>query len=346
LVVALSGVSPASAAVFTVTTNADAGAGSLRAALDGAAASNGPDTINVNAGIGTIVLESPLTYGGAGTDGVTTINGNGMVIDANGQVSGIVDDDGEGVTIVGFTIFGVGGKSDTDAAPVVSQGGDVSVGDCTIRNNAVDSFEGDVSGGVLSEGGALNIDNCEIFGNTATTDDGDAGGGALSEGGPVQVLRSTIEANSAESPNGNVAGGVSSEGGNITMRDPVLFGNFGSAVEGDAAGGVLLEGGAVTINGGELACNIAENSDPGGFAAGGAGLDGEVTIGTTSFTANLASGEAADVENHLFTDDPDPQLTETTFSDDADICEEEPPPEEPEEPPAAQPAAQTPQFTG
>jgi hypothetical protein len=340
----------ASSAVFTVTTNADSGAGSLRAALDSAAGTNGADTINVNPGLGTIVLSSAIVYSGAGTNGVTTINGNGVVIDANGAVSGIIDDDGEGLVVNDFTIFGVGGQSDTDAAPIVTQGGAVTVSGCTIRDNAVDSSDGDVAGGVLSEGGSLTIDTCEITDNSADTDDGDAAGAALSEGGALTVLTSTISGNQASSPDGDVAGGVASEGGNITMRNPSIVNNVGEASGGgnDAAGGVLLEGGSATINGAEISCN--EASTISGVAGGGAALLGEVTIGTTSFQANSASAnDSTEVEDDLYTSDDTPTLTDVSFGDDASVCElaePEPEPEPQPEPPAAQPAAETPRFTG
>ncbi|MCB1029219.1 MAG: hypothetical protein KDB24_15825, partial [Microthrixaceae bacterium] len=69
------GVQPAGAATFTVTSNADSGAGSLRAAVDAANANPGHDTINfaITAGaspVKTIRLRTPLML----TDDVT-ING-------------------------------------------------------------------------------------------------------------------------------------------------------------------------------------------------------------------------------------------------------------------------------
>ena len=63
LVVALSAAVSAEAATFTVTTNADSGAGSLRQAITDANANPGADTINFNipgAGVHTIVLTTWL----------------------------------------------------------------------------------------------------------------------------------------------------------------------------------------------------------------------------------------------------------------------------------------------
>ena len=76
LVVALSAAVSAEAATFTVTTNADSGAGSLRQAITDANANPGADTINFNipgAGVHTIVLTTwlPNTTDPVTVDGYT-----------------------------------------------------------------------------------------------------------------------------------------------------------------------------------------------------------------------------------------------------------------------------------
>src|SRR5215471_11799457 len=71
--------STAGAATFNVTNNHDSGAGSLRQALLDAAAASGPDTVSVQAGLGTITLSSPISWSASGTgDQSVTINGNGV----------------------------------------------------------------------------------------------------------------------------------------------------------------------------------------------------------------------------------------------------------------------------
>ncbi|HEY2162153.1 MAG TPA: hypothetical protein VGH24_12665, partial [Solirubrobacteraceae bacterium] len=68
----------AQAATYTVTTNADSGSGSLRAAITSVDTSpSPPDLINLNGALGPIVLSSDLP---ALTQSVS-INGNGNVLD-------------------------------------------------------------------------------------------------------------------------------------------------------------------------------------------------------------------------------------------------------------------------
>src|SRR6185503_7834796 len=88
--------SPSSAAAFDVTNNHDSGPGSLRQALADAATAAGDDDVNVQAGLGTITLGSPLVWNG---NGAVTINGHGITINANGAPRGLVDDGGDGLTV-------------------------------------------------------------------------------------------------------------------------------------------------------------------------------------------------------------------------------------------------------
>src|SRR5262249_54517537 len=149
---------------------------------------------------------SPISWDDSG--GGVTIHGNGMTIDAAGQPSALVDNGGQGVAIDGFTIKGGGGTASSDAAPLVSQGGAMTVSSCTFTSNAVHSagtggFGGDVAGGVLSEGGDVDIHDCTLSHNTATTTRGDGAGGVLSEGGDVTIARVTVQHNSSSSGNGD-----------------------------------------------------------------------------------------------------------------------------------------------
>ena len=111
--VALATAAGAAPVTVTVTNNHDSGAGSLRAAL---VAANGPTIINVLAGLGTITLASPIVFPNSDNSTVT-LHGNGITIDANGQPSALVSNTSS-FNFDAFTITGVGGNANTDAAGI------------------------------------------------------------------------------------------------------------------------------------------------------------------------------------------------------------------------------------
>ena len=103
----------ASAATFTVTSTADSGAGTLRAALDPVTGAQDGDTINFQAGLsgtitlttGQMVVSHSITISGPGANNLA-VNGN-----ASSRVFFI--NSGTTVTISGLTItkgFGGGGN--------------------------------------------------------------------------------------------------------------------------------------------------------------------------------------------------------------------------------------------
>ena len=105
----------------------------------------------------------------------------------NGQPAGLVDAGGTGVTVDGLTLAGGGGTTGNDAAPVVSEGGNMALTNCTITGNHMTSSEDDVAGGVLSEGGPVSITNCTITNNSGSSSSATPAGGVLSEGGSVTI---------------------------------------------------------------------------------------------------------------------------------------------------------------
>jgi hypothetical protein len=136
------------AATFTVTTTADAGAGSLRAALEQANASEGADLISFNiagAGVHTIQPLSPLPIV---TDPVT------LDATTEPEYSGVplVEIDG---SLAGPTAFGL----------------HVEVGSSVIRGFVVNRFRGQIPDGgvgVLLQNGGGNIVEANVLGVDAT----------------------------------------------------------------------------------------------------------------------------------------------------------------------------------
>ncbi|MBX9942935.1 MAG: hypothetical protein K2Y40_02540, partial [Reyranella sp.] len=141
------------AANFTVSTNADSGAGSLRQAIIDSNAAGGTNTITINTGVGTITLTSgdlPTIANNA------TIVGNNNTLSGNNQFRGLF----------------IGAFSGTTQTAV-----SVSVSDLTIAKARAQGGNG---GGVASGGGAglggaifvanqatLTVSNVTLTGNSA-----------------------------------------------------------------------------------------------------------------------------------------------------------------------------------
>jgi hypothetical protein len=310
------GSSTASALQFDVTNTNDSGAGSLRQAIADAEANGGPDNVVVQPGLGTIHATSPIAWI---SGGALTIEGNDVVVDFGGANTGFMDNTDEDLTIDSMTITGVGGLSDDDAGAVVAEGGNVTLGKCTITGNNVSSNDGDFAGALLSEGGTVTVNACTITGNTAhgTEDAGDGAGGILSEGGNVTVSNSTISGNTVVA-DGDAGGGIDSEGGDIIITGSTI--NCNSATGGgDAAGGILNEGGE------------------------------SFTIRTSDIIGNVATSSDGEAENSILSFPSDPVINDSTVSDDTTACTTPPTTPTTSGPTtsqAATAAATQPRFTG
>ena len=278
----------AAASQFDVTITGDSGPGSLRQALLDAAALAGSDDVVIQAGLGSITLSSEIKWNGVIGTNAVTITGNGAHVDFNGSSRGFVDDGGQGLTIVDMTITGVGGSATSDAAPVVSEGGEIVLDGCTIVDNTVTTTGGDAAGAVLSEGGSVTIRNCTFSGNV-TNSSGDGAGGILAEGGALEVSDSTIESNIVNA-GGNVGGAFDAEGGDVAVTGATVNCNHATSDGGDAAGGLLSEGGSVTVDSSTVAGNSATTS------GGGVSDNGILSPAST------------------------PVLTNTTVTDDPSAC--------------------------
>jgi hypothetical protein len=244
-VIPLSGVlaGPAAATTFDVTSNADSGASTLRQALADAATNPGDDEIDIQVGLPTITVTSELSWSG---NGAVTINGNGATVAGPGVARGLVDDGGDGVTMNDLTVTGFGAAFVGDAAPIVSEGGPLSINECDITGNTATSSDGDAGGGANSEGGNVVVALSDIIGNTASATFGDAAGGVLSEGGAVTVRDSTINCNSATA-DGDAAGGILAfaEGIGITINGSTVVGNSATGAE-ESANSLLAPGSDIT----------------------------------------------------------------------------------------------------
>ena len=156
--------SPAWADTYTVTNNADSGAGSLRQAIIDANTTTGvADTINFDLGsAATITLTSgqlPDVTDGAGL----TIDGGSANITISGDNK--------------YRVFEVG------------SGAKLTLSNLTVANGA----EATVGGGGIYNSGTLEVSNSTLSGNSAR----EGAGGIYNDAGTVTVSNSTLSGNSS-----------------------------------------------------------------------------------------------------------------------------------------------------
>ena len=254
-------------ATITVLNTNDSGAGSLRAAIAGAASG---DTINFQAGVsGTITLTSgellinkSLTISGPGA-GVISVSGNnasrvfhvedaganapdtvaisgltitgGLTADPSGQGGGLYIV-GENITldrvnIVGNSAWGNGADG----------GGGVYFNGAAVGGEAPSSFtltNSAVSGNTAlnaGRGGGVFILNSQASAPATLQNDtitgnvalGAAGGGVMASGSTLSILNSTIVGNT--SINSLSGGGIRIQTSALTLTDSIIFGNVANA---------------------------------------------------------------------------------------------------------------------
>jgi predicted outer membrane repeat protein len=217
---------------LTVSSLADAGPSTLRAAILAADAGSNSDKFTINFGVsGTIDLQSPLpdlnnniAIQGPGANSLTVERAAGYSFS-----SAIVTvDPGQTANLFGLTIA-------NGSARGIDNSGTLTVSGCTVSGNSTKIVGfGNTGGGVCNEFHAtLTISNSTISGNSAGF------GGGISNGGTLTIRGSIICGNSA--PNGT-AGGIASEG-TLALIGSTVCGN--SAFEG---GGIWNGAGTVTVS--------------------------------------------------------------------------------------------------
>lgn len=271
--------SPAIAATFTVTNTEDAGAGSLRKAVDDANSAAGSDN--------TIVFDLPglaqplisLT-----TDGLFVRSNLTILNDRPGDVPVTIRAEkhdlliypcfyilGGRVLLAGLTLSGPPGGFRQDGA-VHNQHGYLTLRNCTLTDN------NGTSGGAVSNSGEATLINCLITGNRASR------GGGLYNEGKLLLQHCTISGNSADR-----GGGIENNAGDLTLIDCIVSGNQANDTLGDS------EGGGAIFNWDRLAmtnCTLSDNQVL-HFGAGAIYTRGGMTANSCTFVNN--KGQSAGV---------------------------------------------------
>ncbi|MFM8272811.1 MAG: choice-of-anchor Q domain-containing protein [Gemmata sp.] len=249
-------------ALYTVTTLADAGTGSLRDAVTQANASTGvADTINFSQGLsGVVYLETALP---ALSDDITI--------------------DGPGATLV---------------ALIRSPNADPSFGFFQVNNGVTAFISGLKMAGASSTAvtnfGTLTLNHVLIENNTGSGNvsgltSGDPGG--IGNTGTLTVLYSTIANNNANL--GQVAGGIHSESGSVTVVNSTISGNVANNTNG--AGGIGVYGGTATISNSTITLNQANNSSPNTSGGGLDAFGSSVVLVNTVVAGNSSTTTSSDV---------------------------------------------------
>ncbi len=208
----------------TVTSTADSGAGTLRAAISAAAPG---DTIDFAVG-GTIALDSEL------------------VVDKSLRI------DGPGAR--GLRLSGQGG---TRVLHVDAPGAEVAVGGLTISDGFADGQEPLGGGLLVSRASGVRLTGVALLDNVAhrSEDVVALGGGVAALRGSLEIARSTVAGNRT-TPDGG--------GGGVFVGDPATFAIGNSTVTGNdaSAGGGLLAGSTGTVTSTTFASNTATSIGP------------------------------------------------------------------------------------
>ena len=258
-------------AAFTVTTTADAGAGSLRAALAAADANGQADTIAFSPTLsgGTIALASqlavtetePLTITGPAS-GITLSGGNTTRILRLG-----VDTD---VTIDGLRFVNGNGRVTGTTNTPSANGGAINAIEGGTRLSVLNST---FTGNVAENGGAINLENGDLLVQDSTFTNNTANatspqrpdGGAIRAIGTLTISGSSITDNQAVGVI-NAAGDPDSRGGGVYFIGPdtAPAGESGGAATPTVLSKSASAGHADLAVGGETDL-LRANDDGGGF---------------------------------------------------------------------------------
>ena len=277
--------------VYTVTTTADAGAGSLRQAMLDIAATSCPGPFTVTASVsGTINLASVLpditkdiTFIGPGASILTVRRSSG----GNYRIFTVLNTNNT-VSFDGFTI--------ANGSHPVQGGGVYNSGNLTLTGCVVSGNTAPQGGGVQNDN-TLTMNRCVIVGNTASPN---FGGGLISYGA-ITMNNCLIVSNRSDQDTGGV--GLSG-GGSLTAINCTIARNT-AVTEG---GGIVISGGSVGVirnsivaeNSASSSANISGNLDAASSynLIGAESGNGGLTNGTNGNQVGVANARLAALGNY------------------------------------------------
>ena len=302
--------------VYSVTNLDDAGAGSLRDAINQANAISGPDTILFDSSLrGTI----SLTSGSLQISNSVTIRGRGanlIAVSGGHQAFNVFDIDNGNSSLINVTLRGLTVRDGGDGTTSLNGAGIFSRENLRLDRMALvnnDCGPKGGGGGLAVFAGSLNMTNCTVAGNRSghgggielahgavsgaivnSTISGNqsmtSGGGIRAAAGDIVVRNSTITGNRADSDgsDGEFGGGVIGSFGSLTLHNTIVAGNFrGTGTTADDVGNLLVAGSSHNLIGnhntaGGLHHNVSGNH----LGINGAGTRPIATILNTTLAGN------------------------------------------------------------
>lgn len=266
------GALPISAAVITVTTDADENGTGAECSLREAVNAANTETAfgGCPAGAGADVIEFALPFFGTPR----------RIQLATGElrVTSVMTINGTGANLLTFRNIQPA-AANSRVFLVLGGGASLTLSGATVTGGNVTS-----TGGGISTGGTLNLTNVHITGNTS----GIYGAGLLVASGTTTITNSTISNNVG---NLSVGGGGIDNSGTLVIINSTISGNTKNGA-GANGGGFYNFSGITTITN----STITDNHAPGAGSAGGAFRgNGTVTIRNTIVAANGNNATFADV---------------------------------------------------
>ena len=299
---AVGGAASSEAATFNVTTNADAGAGSLRQAVADA---------NANAGDDTITFAAALT-------GQTITLTTGDI-----DISDSLDIQGPGsadLTISGNDASRIFYIYNPSATPVT-----VSISGLTLTDGlASGAGEPATAGGaILAVGENVALDGVNVTGNTAVMGGGVAHIAKASVSGlPVpatlEIRDSTVSGNAAVFDGSYCGGGggiLVANVRNVLIADTTVANNAACRDGGGIFGASFYVGGELRIEQSEVVSNTAGTSDLSSIGGGVAALSSQNDVGATTIVDTTISGNESDYGGGFGAFDAALRLERSTIAD-------------------------------
>jgi hypothetical protein len=290
------GAGTAHAVQIDVTSNADTGVGTLRAAFAAAALAPGDDTIVVDPGISLIQLTTAIAVDTPSDADSVTVQGNVVTVEQTGANQGVLQwkgtDATDTLTLNQMTITGGNGATGFGVAVF---NGKLSLDTVDVSNNHSTTL---AFGGAYGDD-ALTIHNTNIHDNSSNGTGGLANilAGAGLSSGPIVVTSSTIEGNLAGNTSGTATSGSFGglAGATLAITDSTIEGNQATttvnATTATATGGFGSSGNA-TVSGSTITGNTATSVI--GIASGGGGsAAGALTVTNSTITGNTATASGA-----------------------------------------------------
>ncbi len=290
LVFALAGSSPAMAATFTVTTTADAGAGSLRQAILDANAAAGADVVNFSLPAGPQTIT--LTSGEIVISDAVSINGTGAsMLTVSGSGSSRIFYISSSAIIADMTLTAgnsTGGVYSGFGGAVLVFGGSMTMNDCIVRNNSASATAGAIAMGF----GVVNLNRCTISGNVC----GNVSGIYLQDGTSV-ITSSTISGNSGSGISEAIRNNAASSNATLTLINSTVSGN--TAGTGNAAirgQGAAAKTSTITLVNATITQNTTNASGQHGAIWLQPGPTHVLQLRNTIVSGNLSGGLPYDIE--------------------------------------------------